>query len=333
MTALPDDLRSALDDALRGLDRQGLARSVERLSGRYREGRAASAPILATAGDVAAYAGYRMPATYAAVHAALSEVALAAPAFAPRAMTDVGGGTGAALWAAHGVWPGLDSLTVVEQAPEAIALGRRLATAASAPALRSATWRRGLIDPAAPLPPADLVTLSYVLGELPEPAREAAVSHLADAAGATGTVVLVEPGTPDGYERIAAARDVLIARGLTVVAPCPHDHACPVPRGRDWCHFAARLPREDAHRRIKEGTLGFEDEKFSYVAASAVPHGRAGARVLRHPLKRKGLVGLRTCTADDGLAEVTVTKRQGDLYRAARDTRWGDAWPPPGDRG
>ncbi|WP_110945984.1 small ribosomal subunit Rsm22 family protein [Streptomyces avicenniae] len=329
MTALPDDLRAALDDALDGHGRRDLARAVERLSGRYREGRAATAPILATAGDVAAYAGYRMPATYAAVHAALTEVARAARGFAPTTMADVGGGTGAALWAAQRTWPALGELTVTEQAPEAIALGRRLAATATAPALRDATWRRGTIDPAAPPPAADLVTLSYVLGELPEPAREPAVGWLADAAGDDGVVVLIEPGTPDGYERIVTARAALLARGMTVLAPCPHDLACPVPRGQDWCHFATRLPRLDAHRQIKDGTLGFEDEKFSYVAASRRPYGRATSRVLRHPLKRKGLVALRECTADDGLADTTVTKRQRDLYRAARDVRWGDAWPPP----
>ncbi|NUT27566.1 MAG: hypothetical protein HOV84_16865, partial [Streptomyces sp.] len=27
----------------------------------------------------------------------------------------------------------------------------------------------------------------------------------------------------------------------------------------------------------------------------------------------------------------TVTKRHGDLYKAARDADWGDAWPPESD--
>ena len=30
-----------------------------------------------------------------------------------------------------------------------------------------------------------------------------------------------------------------------------------------------------------------------------------------------------------GFRRDTVTKRQGPLYRAARDVAWGDAWPPP----
>ena len=37
---------------------------------------------------------------------------------------------------------------------------------------------------------------------------------------------------------------------------------------------------------------------------------------------------LDLCEADGRLARTTVTKRHGDLYKAARDADWGDAWPP-----
>ncbi|MFB9904099.1 small ribosomal subunit Rsm22 family protein [Allokutzneria oryzae] len=324
-TTLPADLQSALDTAIGGLPQQALARSVDRLSTRYREGRAASTPILGSDVDVAAYAGYRMPATYAAVRAVLGEVAVFAPEFSPASMIDVGGGTGAAVWAAADTWSSLTELTVVEQVEQALTLGRKLAAGADSAAVRSATWRRGVIDTRTPLPAADLVTLSYVLGELPEAARERTVRWLAETAA---MVVLIEPGTPAGYERIAAARDWLLGMGRSLVAPCPHERTCPIPRGEDWCHFSTRLPRLGAHRLIKEGTLNFEDEKFTYIAASAAPVSRAASRVLRHPLKRKGLVSLQVCTDEGVLAETKVTKRQGELYRSARDVSWGDAWPP-----
>ncbi|WP_086837764.1 small ribosomal subunit Rsm22 family protein [Amycolatopsis kentuckyensis] len=324
MAVLPDDLSSALDDELARHPVARLTQSVDRLSARYRQGDAATSPILSSEADVAAYAGYRMPATYAAVHAVLAEAALRAPGFEPRTQIDVGGGTGAAVWAAVDVWPSLAQCTVLEQVAGAIGLGKRLAAGSGRTAVRDAEWRRGFVDPASPAPDADLVTLSYVLGELPEATRPGVVRWLAAKAGA---VALIEPGTPAGYERIRAARAELIELGLHVVAPCPHDAACPIVPGQDWCHFSARLPRSGLHRRLKAGTLGFEDEKFAYVVAARTTPERADARIIRHPKKHKGWVALDLCTASEGLKPgVAVSKKQGPRYRAARDAEWGDGW-------
>ncbi|MFC4530064.1 small ribosomal subunit Rsm22 family protein [Sphaerisporangium dianthi] len=49
--------------------------------------------------------------------------------------------------------------------------------------------------------------------------------------------------------------------------------------------------------------------------------------VIRHPRGRKGLITLTLCA--DGVEERCVSKRHGDLYRAARAATWGDPWPWP----
>lgn len=324
---LPEDLKDALDESLGRFPVPELTRSVQTLIRQYREGFDRAAPALGSEAAVAAYAGYRMPATYSATHAALRQVALLAPGFEPVTQADVGGGTGSAVWAASEVWPTLRTVTVLEQSPSAIALGRRLARRAPSAAVREARWQQAVLDRSVPKPAADLVTMSYVLGELAPAVQEDVIRSLARDAG---VLVIVEPGTPAGYARIAAARRLLAGLGLHVVAPCPHDAECPIRPEQDWCHFAVRLNRNALHRRIKDGTLSFEDEKFSYVAVSARPWPRAESRVLRHPLKRKGLVTLRLCTAEEGLADRAVSKRQGEVYRDARDVSWGDAWPPRG---
>ncbi|RZT84571.1 ribosomal protein RSM22 (predicted rRNA methylase) [Pseudonocardia sediminis] len=329
MTALPDDLARALDDALDRVPASRLTPVVERLIGDYRggpgnvRGGVATAPILRTDDDAAAYAAYRMPATYTAVYDGLSRAAGAVAALAPRTHLDVGGGTGAAVWAAARLWPSLGSATVLEGAEPVIALGRRLVTGAENPAVRSARWERTLLGEGTTLPDADLVTVSYVLGELSEPVRGPLVD---EAARRAGTVAVFEPGTPAGYRRVLDARARLLDAGMTVAAPCPHDGTCPV-IGDDWCHFAARVDRTSRHRGLKGGTLGHEDEKFAYVVATRGAPAHAGNRVLRHPLQRKGLVTLRLCTGDGAITDRPVPKSRREHYRAARDTGWGDHWP------
>lgn len=321
---LPDELRAALDKALARHSPQDLSRSVTQLTERYRTGPSAEGAHLRSQADVAAYAAYRMPATYAAAATAMSQAAALARGFQPAIHLDAGGGTGAAIWAAAATWPSLRQVTVIERDPHVIDLGRRLARTSDAAAVRGATWRHASIRPGLDRPPADLATMSYALGELPEQDRPQVVRWLADGAA---MVIIIEPGTPAGYATIAAARQVLAEQGMTIVAPCPHEGRCPIQPGRDWCHFSVRLPRSSLHRQIKSGTLSFEDEKFSYVAAASGRWPGVGARVLRHPQKRKGVVSLRLCTEQEGVRDVIVSKRQGDLYRRARDAGWGDAWP------
>ncbi|MGW4288209.1 small ribosomal subunit Rsm22 family protein [Streptomyces sp. NPDC004673] len=325
-TPTADTLRSTLAGVLDGLPPRQAASAVERLIANYRGDTPTNAPILRDRADVAAYAAYRMPATFEAVRSALEAFADAVPEWVPGSHVDIGGGTGAATWAVAATWDGERPVTVLDWAEPALALGREIA--GSHPALRGAEWRRARIGAALELPDTDLVTVSYVLNELSEPDRAALVDAAATAAR---SVVIVEAGTPAGYERIIEARDRLIAAGFRIAAPCPHSAPCPIVPGTDWCHFAARVSRSSLHRQVKGGSLAYEDEKFSYVAATRLPADPAPARIVRRPQIRKGQVLLDLCEADEELRRTTVTKRHGALYKAARDAEWGDAWPPLDD--
>ncbi|MFC0848621.1 small ribosomal subunit Rsm22 family protein [Streptomyces noboritoensis] len=321
---VPQVLRSALAGLLDGLPPSQAAQAVDRLIANYRGATQTHAPVLRDRSDVAAYAAYRMPATFEAVRSALAALQDAVPDWAPATHTDVGGGTGAASWAVAEAWD--TATTVLDWAEPALAIGRELADASGIEGLGAIRWERARIGKALSLPETDLVTVSYVLNELTPDDRRALVDTAARAA--TGAVVIVEPGTPDGYARIIEARDRLIAAGFTVAAPCPHSAACPIEPGTDWCHFSARVSRSSLHRQVKGGSLAYEDEKFSYVAAVRGAASAAGNRVVRRPQIRKGQVLLDLCTVEEGLRRETVTKRHGALYRAARDASWGDAWPP-----
>ncbi|MFF5917230.1 small ribosomal subunit Rsm22 family protein [Streptomyces flavochromogenes] len=315
-----DSLRAALAGLLDGLPPKQAAQAVDRLIANYRGTTPTDTPVLRDRSDVAAYAAYRMPATFEAVRGALGALREAAPDWEPRTHTDVGGGTGAAGWAVAEAWEEQPPrTTVLDWAEPALALGRELAAGAL-----DMEWRTARIGGALRLADTDLVTVSYVLKELTEADRAALVT---EAARVAQTVVIVEPGTPDGYERIIAARTLLIEAGFTVAAPCPHSGACPIEPGTDWCHFSARVSRSSLHRKVKGGSLPYEDEKYSYVAATRFPPAPATSRITRRPQIRKGLVLLDLC-GPDGLTRDTVTKRHGPLYKQARDVEWGDSWPP-----
>lgn len=323
---MPSSLRACIDSALAGTTGASLSRNVEHLIESYRSGEPPTSPVLADKDDVLAYAAYRMPATYAVVHAALQRLRTAVPQFQPLTLVDFGAGTGAATWAATVVWPGIERATLLEQSPHAIDVGSRIMAHSGAAALQSAkwqTWRLSTIE--ADAVTADIAIASYVLGELSDDQRVVLIRLLMTCAP---TVVLIEPGTPAGYARIIAARTALLNEGFTIAAPCPHDAPCPMLERGDWCHFAERLERSRLHRVAKAGELSYEDEKYSYVAATRIPADRPPARILRHPQLRKGLVSLQLCNAGGDATEERISKSKGAVYKDARNARWGDGWPP-----
>jgi ribosomal protein RSM22 (predicted rRNA methylase) len=245
-------------------------------------------------------------------------IRLARPDWRPRSLLELGAGPGVAAWAAAQSWPSLEEVTLVEAEPAMVAAGRALAARAG-PALREARWLEA--DAGEAGGDAELVLASYVLGEL-DPSRLGTVVDQAWRR-ATDTLVVVEPGTTAGYERILLARDSVIRAGGAVLAPCPHDRACPLPAA-DWCHFSVRLPRSRTHRRTKGAERGFEDEKLSYVVLARGLQPRPSARVIRRPDLHGGHVVLDLCTSD-GLERRTVSKRDGAVYKQARKLGWGDA--------
>ncbi len=322
---------------LTGRSGSSLAASVDHLMQAYRSGVPPRDVLLATPARAAAYAGYRMPATTAAVAAALRQTLEAVPTLEPTDHLDLGAGTGAAAVAVAETLPSVRAHLLWEQSPAAVELGTQVLDMLALPGVRWSPWTLPGVLPDEPsdLPSdvARLVTAAYLLGELDDAGQDRLVRLAAAAAGRTGTVLLVEPGTPDGYRRIVTARTTLLSLGLTVAAPCPHQDSCPLAGGRDWCHLAARVERSARHRALKAGELSYEDEKFAYVAATGLSVQTPGSRVLRRPAIRKGLVALTLCEPDGQVRDSVVSKRQGPRYRAARDVHWGDAWPSVDDAG
>lgn len=318
---LPGRLRAALEARLEGVSRRDLAARADRVSRAYRGG-AGSAGVVLGADDALAYALARLPATYAADMAVFAATAEAAPDFAPKTLLDAGAGPGTASWAAVETWGSLKSATLLDASPPFLALARELAAAGEG-VLAGAAFRQADLTGAEALPAADLVVASYALAEIAPTAQGALIDRLW--AACQGLLVLVEPGTPAGYERILAARARLIAAAATLAGPCPHAQACPL-TPPDWCHFVQRLPRSRDHRIAKGAEAPFEDEKFIWIAAArdTVAVTPFEARVLSPPRQAKPGVDLKLCVETGALEQRFVPRRDKAAYARARRLDWGD---------
>jgi ribosomal protein RSM22 (predicted rRNA methylase) len=318
---LPQALQAGIDAAVAAEDHRAVERAAGELSDAYRSGGTQAKRAARTRVDVAAYLATRAPATFAAAAEVFRQTALARPGWAPTSVLDLGAGPGIAAWAALAAWPGIEAVSLVEAEPEMARAGKKLAEGAPN-VLQRARWDAADVGATATV--ADLVLVSYVVGELEPAALTRFAAHAWSLA--SDTLVIVEPGTTAGYERVLAVRNAVIAAGGSTLAPCPHDSPCPLGEG-DWCHFVTRLPRSRTHRLAKAAERGFEDEKFSYVVLTRTPHALPGDRVIRRPDLRQGHVVLDLCTAA-GLERRTVSKRDGRAYRGARKTGWGDTLGP-----
>ncbi len=321
-TDLPSELRVGLDDAMQGVSRNALIERAGAISKAYRTGRD-SAHAIRNANDALAYALTRLPATFAAVVAVLGELRRALPDFTPRTLLDVGAGPGTAAWAASQCFEQLGRIELVDDNEHLRELALDLMRLSSDPALRDARYEKGGAQQLLKtIESADLTMASYFAGEV-------SAAELLDHADmlwskAAGVLVIIEPGTPAGFERIRTIRSHLIGKQAFVVCPCPHDLQCPM-TGDDWCHFSQRLNRSRDHRVVKGAELPFEDEKYSYVVLSRhKPAMPALDRILAPPHVAKNAITAKLCTPE-GLIMDVAPRRDRNAYKARRNWRWGDA--------
>ena len=325
--ALPEALRAAIDRRLEGQGRAGLAQRALALSEGYRRGRASSALVKGEA-DALAYALTRTPATYAAARRALEEVLALRPAFAPTRLLDAGAGPGGGGWAALDALPGLTAVTRLDHSAAFLDLAEDLAAAGPAALTTATRLRADLTDPALVLPDADLILAAYALTEVPAATLPGVIEKLWSAT--RGVLLIVEPGSPEGWRRGLEIRTALIAAGARLVGPCPHTAACAL-RSPDWCHFAQRLPRGREHRLAKGGAAPFEDEKFFWLAFErpvARAPDRSAGRIIAPPRPGKPGLRLRLCRPDSRVEDIEILRRNRAVYARARRLGWGETFDP-----
>jgi len=315
---LPGPFQGAIAAWLAARGRGGLRGRTQALSATYRAGGTSQAI------DLSSYLVARLPATFAAVSHVLGEIAARRPGFSPASLLDAGSGPGTASWAAVEAWPGLGRITFLDNAPAFLELARQLAAEGPEP-LASASAVAGTIEALPETLAADFVIASYALAELPL-ARVAGAARKLWAAS-RGMLAIVEPGTPDGFARVRAAREALLGEGAVPVAPCTHAQACPI-TGDDWCHFSVRLARSRAHMHAKGASVPFEDERFSYLVLARDGVVTEGARIVAPVVHAKPGASFRVC-AGGRIEALHVARRDGASYKRVRKLEWGGLMSPP----
>ncbi|HEY0105380.1 MAG TPA: small ribosomal subunit Rsm22 family protein, partial [Rhizomicrobium sp.] len=217
--------------------------------------------------------------------------------------------------AALETWPQIVVLALADANPHFLELARKLAPRSDAQFLGRDLLRDKL-------PPADLVIAGYVLAEIAAPALGGAIEKLF--AAAQDVLVLIEPGTPAGFERLRAARTQLLAAGARVIGPCTHGAGCPI-AAPDWCHFSQRQPRSRDHMRAKDASVPYEDERYAWLAVSGRRRSQfeGRSRVLVPPHDSKPGIEFKLCTPV-GLDRSFVARRDKDVFARLRRARWGD---------
>ena len=241
---------------------------IKRLShGLTRERELAGAKYMDDPALLGAYLLFYWPVSYAQSRSLLSELPTR-----PRALLDLGSGPGPLAFA--GIDAGASETIAADRSKPALELARQLAIASSE-SLGTREW-----SPERPLPEGkfDVITMGHVLNELFDgdiQKRADLVEKVLERVKPGGSLVVMEPALRDTSRALLQVRDVLVAKGYAVRAPCLFRGACPaLVKPSDWCH-AERPWRMPTLTETLARTAGLHKEslKMSYLVLA--PKGEA----------------------------------------------------------
>ncbi|KAF5374983.1 hypothetical protein D9758_000528 [Tetrapyrgos nigripes] len=277
--------------------------------------------------DGTAFASVALPAHYSAIRSVLEHAKhRLGPDWSISRVIDWGAATGSTLWASlHTFYQksgdevdiegfkiadsSLASYVGIDKRDGLVSIGKRLLQNAERNELNIQWQRSYREDDRIPRDEGhDVLAISaFHLSSLPNGlARKQLVKEMWESGA--HTMVLIDHSTTNGFENIAAARELLLklgkkelesgeewsVSGCHVVAPCPHDGKCPLYHpgsGRSVCGFSQRLQRPSFVRRTKHSGIGHEDIGYSYVVV------KRGTRPVitntNTKLGRVGAVGMR----------------------------------------
>lgn len=313
---IPELLEKAIEIELNLVKISELKQFASKLSAKYMYQKRTGETLLNTEVEALAYSIMRMPATYGAVYTALKDI-LERISFNIQSVLDIGAGTGAATWAISELLK-TNNIQCIEREKVMIKLGKALMSQNTK--LKDVLWEDMDIVKDNINFKADLVVTSYMLNEIKPEERKMVIDKLIKS---TNYIVLIlEPGTPEGFKNIKEVQKIAIDNGLSIIAPCTFQGVCQLPQD-DWCHSIVRIERTKIHKLLKSADLPYEDEKFSYIAISKENCDNSGTRILRHPIIEKGKITLKVCH-NGNIEEMVITKKNKETFKNIKKKKCGD---------
>jgi len=324
-------------DALLPEELREVAAAVTRLStGLTRERELAGARYLDDERLLGAYLLFYWPVSYLQARGVLSELPRR-----PHTVLDLGSGPGPLAFAALDA--GAAAVTAGDRARQALAAARELSRLAGEP-LTTREWNpthgRPLAELTAGGPAPDTILMGHLLNELwkgeGQAEKRAALLEQARALLAPGgSLVVIEPALRDTSRALLEVRDLLVARGAAVRAPCLFRGACPaLVKPSDWCHAERPIAPPPLVAQIgRAAGLRKEAVKMSYLVLAppgegwAEPPAAGNGRVFRivsEPLAGKGRLRYMGCGPEGRMGLALQEKHLGDGNRAFESLLRGD---------
>jgi ribosomal protein RSM22 (predicted rRNA methylase) len=260
-----------------------------------------------------AYVAARLPATKAVIGTIIERLFAEKNPIPPKSVLDLGSGPGTAILALEDILSDPINATLIERDQGFIDISKTLLQNEYAH-IKGDILR---VD----YTPHDWVIASYSLNELPKEKHHDFITSAFDAANSL--LILIEPGTPQGFKNILKARQTLIKADANILLPCSHSLKCPLEETPIWCHFSKRLTRTKQHKTTKGGTLGYEDEKYCYLIASKSSFARS-PRIISTPKQHSGHIQISTCGLSGNIEITTFSKSKSENFKEMKKKEWGD---------
>ncbi len=314
---LPIEIKKYIENELNVIEKNKLYDKAKTISKNYRTNEGKGKKLLKNYDEAIAYAISRMPATFGAVYNSLkSSLEIYNPTI--KTIADIGAGTGSATIAVNELL-NVENIECFEREETMQNVGRMIFEHYDNLS-KKVKWNKIDICNDEIKEKYDLVISSYMLNEISDEKKENIIEKMWKTTGKI--LLIVEPGTMQGYKNIINAKTKLIELGGYIIAPCKSNQ-CKLAEN-DWCNFSCRVQRTKVHRELKDGDAPYEDEKYMYIAVSKEKiDNNDKKRILRHPMIHSGFVKLKVCD-DEKIEEITITKKDKEKFKIARKSKSGD---------